>query len=110
MCAQLHHVAINVQDFEWNLHLFQKLFHMKIKKTAGEKPNRKVWFYQGIQINECSSLSPDSSNYDHIAISVNNISETVTQALKMNCTPLSNGNNWFLLPEGTKIELIKKTD
>ncbi|MGN0405280.1 MAG: VOC family protein [Bariatricus sp.] len=106
MKAQVHHVAINVKDFDWHVHFFQELFQMEVRKISGLTPERKVWFHQGIQLNETPVTHDATGLFDHIGISVDNIEETVQKALEVGCTPLPNGRNWFALPEGTRIELI----
>lgn len=106
MICQLHHIALNVDDLEWYIDFFQKVFHMEIRKITGAAPSRKVWFTEGVQLNECFDLLSACGIYDHIAFAVPNIEETVKAALQMGCTSLSNKEHWFALPNGQLIELI----
>lgn len=104
--SKLHHCAINVSDYDWYSTFFQEIFKMKISKSSGEMPARKVWFKEGIQLNEIPEPSPYSSVYDHIALSVCNIESVVSAALKKGCTLLPDKHNWVKLPNGVLIELM----
>ena len=106
MKSQLHHVALNVQDIEWYVSFFQEIFGMKIRKTAGTASEQKVWFVEGIQLNACQEMPVTGGVYDHISLAVPNIAETVKAALKAGCVSLPNGEHWFALPNGVKIELM----
>lgn len=106
MICQLHHIALNIDNLEWYISFFQKIFHMEIRKMIGVAPNRKVWFIEGVQLNECFDLPPGCGIYDHIAFAVPNIKETVEAALQIGCTSLPNKKHWFALPNGIMIELI----
>lgn len=102
MKTNIHHVAITVSEFDQYAELFKQVFEMQVEKKSGQKPNRKIWFRQGIQLNECSSPSP---LFDHIGISAGNQEELLTRAQKYGCTPLPEGSNWFALPNGIRVEL-----
>ena len=104
--SKLHHVAIAITDFEEYKELFEKL-GMTIKREVGEKPARQLWFFEGIQLKEVSSLKK-GTNIDHVALETEDIAETVRIALLNGCKSDSRGNNWFILPNGTIIELMKK--
>lgn len=110
MKAHLHHVALNVTDFTWYENFFTTLFEMTISRTAGTdaEGNRKVWFTEGIQLNEvpmCSSPQSDLPTVDHISLAVDNISLTIACALECGCSRLPEGEHWFALPNGVKVEL-----
>lgn len=104
--SRLHHVAIAIRDFEKYKELFEKL-GMKIKREVGEKPSRQLWFFEGIQLKEVISLEK-GTNVDHIALEIEDIAETVKIALSNGCKSDLRGNNWFVLPNGTVIELMQK--
>lgn len=106
MKSQLHHVALNVQDIKWYTSFFQEIFGMEIRKTTGSAPSRKLWFTEGIQLNECQEMPVIGGAYDHVSIAVPDVAETVRAALKAGCTPLPNGAHWFALPNGTMVELM----
>ncbi len=105
MC-QLHHVAIAIAEFEKYKELFEKL-GMKVQRTTGEIPFRQLWFYEGIQLKEVCEVEV-GNHVDHIAFDVQNIEETVKIALENGCSSHPRGDNWFILPNGTIIELMEK--
>ena len=110
MKAHLHHTAINVADFVWYENFFTTLFEMTILRTTGTaaEGNRKVWFAEGIQLNEvsmCDGIGTKTPAVDHISLAVDNIPSAITGALKRGCSRLSEGDHWFSLPNGTKVEL-----
>ncbi len=110
MKSQLHHVALNVPDIQWYTSFFQRIFGMKIRKTSGRSPDRKVWFFEGIQLNECLNIPAAGAACDHISISVTDIAETMGAALKAGCMPVTNGEHWFALPDGMMIELMQAAE
>ena len=106
MKSQLHHVALNVHDMNWYASFFQEIFGMEIRKTAGTAPNQKIWFFEGIQLNECQDKPDLGTACDHISIAVPDIARTVDAALKAGCSALPNGEHWFSLPNGVRVELM----
>lgn len=107
MKSQLHHVALNVCDLDWYVRFFQSIFGMGVRKTAGDCPHRKIWFSEGIQLNECGAAPDGEGSCDHISIAVPDIAGTVDAALREGCAPLPEGKHWFALPNGVKIELMR---
>jgi hypothetical protein len=112
MKAQLHHTALNVANFVWYKNFFTTLFEMTILRTAetAAERNRKVWFAEGIQLNEvsvCNSFEAGIPVIDHISLAVDSIPLAITCALKVGCSKLSEGDHWFSLPNGVKVELKK---
>ncbi len=105
MC-KLHHVAIATIDFEEYKELFEKL-GMTIQREVGEAPTRQLWFNEGIQLKEVSSLEY-GTNVDHIALGTKDIEGTIKIALSNGCKLDLRGNNWFILSNGTKIELMEE--
>ena len=106
MAGQVHHVAVNSVNFEETVHFFQELFDMEVQKAAGEAPERKLWFRQGIQVNEVPGIGPGGGVYDHIGIQVSNRERTLAKALSMGCGAIE-GKYWFTAPEGFVIELME---
>ena len=105
MKTQIHHAALNTTEFDWYMKFFQNVFGMTVQKITGEKPDRKVWFHEGIQLNECEITPVCGRVCDHLALAVEDIPRTVEKALNSGCTALSNGIQWFELPNGVSIEL-----
>lgn len=101
---KLHHVAISTAEFERYVEFFEKL-GMSVRRTAGEKPKRQLWFNEGIQINEVTDAG---DKVDHIALGVDNFHDTLELALNNDCSPINNKDNWFKLPNGVSIELMEE--
>lgn len=106
MSGQVHHVAVNSANFEKTVQFFQELFDMEVLKANGEAPNRKLWFRQGIQVNEVSGIVPGGGVYDHIGIQVSNREQTLAKALSMGCSAID-GKHWFTAPDHIVIELME---
>ena len=105
MRARIHHVALNVVDMEWYISFFQNVFEMRIQRTDGESPKRRVWFHEGVQLNECREEPDCGAAYDHFSLGVDDIPGAVKQALEAGCSPLPNGEHWLKLPNGVRLEL-----
>jgi len=108
MTAGLDHVALKVSDLEWHVEFFKQVFGMTVKKMAGEKPERKVWFNEGIQLNEIASEDYEKGQMDHLGIITNEYDKTAEKIRKWNAAGLPQGDNWFRIPSGICIELMKE--
>ena len=107
MAGKLHHMAVNSANFEETVRFFEELFEMEVLKTNGEAPNRKLWFKQGIQVNEVSEADAAGNVYDHIGIRVDDREQTLEKAMSMGCKAMDGRPaHWFLTPEGIVIELM----
>ncbi|MDO4478101.1 MAG: VOC family protein [Lachnospiraceae bacterium] len=109
MTSRLHHAALNVVELDWYTDFFKTVFGMSVRKTAGSAPARKIWFEEGIQLNECAGNADNadgSSAYDHLAIAVEDKDVLIREALAHDCTRGQEGPNWIYLPNGVKIELM----
>lgn len=107
MAGQVHHVAVNSDHFSDTVRFFTEVFQMEVSRTTGEAPNRKLWFHQGIQVNEVSEITQGSTRYDHIGIAVTDKAETLEKAAAFGCKPMANKPHWFTTPDGIVIELIE---
>lgn len=105
MYAKIDHVAIKVNNLEESVHFFKEVFGMEEEKTAGEKPVRKVWFRQGIQLNETDEGIMTEGIMDHIGIHTDCKETVLLKCKEAGCEILPNGDNWFQTPTGIKIEL-----
>jgi hypothetical protein len=105
MSSYLEHVAFNVKNIDWYSKLFQEVFGMDIKKTAGEKPDRKIWLRGGIQLIESDKDGEDGC-FNHIAVVVNDIELYSNMLIEKGCRPSDRGKNWIELPNNILIELI----
>ena len=75
----LHHIALSVDRLDWYLDFFTTVFEMTVQKTAGDAPERKIWFHEGVQLNEAAKKPAAGTLYDHLAISAKE-KETVIAA------------------------------
>ena len=107
MAGRLHHVCVNSVNFEETVRFFQEVFQMEISHTRGTAPSRKLWFQEGIQVNEAAHADSAGNLYDHIGIHVDNKEETLAKARAFGCTILPDKPKWFYTPDGTLIELME---
>ncbi|MDD5952738.1 MAG: VOC family protein [Oscillospiraceae bacterium] len=104
MQVQLHHVAICTDQFEASVQFYKDVFGMTVDRTQGEAPHRKVWFCEGIQLNEGT---PAGNSLDHIGLWVPDQAATLEKAKAHGCKGIEGRPNWFLTPQGVVIELAK---
>lgn len=102
--ARIDHAAIRTKSYEEAQRFFEDVFEMHMWREIGEKPGRKCWYKEGIQLCEVEELDAASENgYDHISIAVDSEAEIME---KIKAYPVKAINDhWFSLPNGTKIEL-----
>ena len=102
--ARIDHAAIRTKLYEEAQHFFEDVFEMHMWREIAEKPGRKCWYKEGIQLCEVEELNAASENgYDHISIAVDSEAEIME---KIKAYPVKAINDhWFSLPNGTKIEL-----
>lgn len=102
---QLHHVALSVNNLEWYENFFTSIFSMHVRKRTGETPNRKVWFTEGIQLNECISDPENGNLLDHFALQTNEMETVIQKAIEYGCVRIK--DNWIQLPDGILIEFMQ---
>lgn len=107
MSCQLHHVAVNTRNFEETVRFFKELFSMEVTEERGQAPNRKLWFREGIQVNEVLELPTQGSLCDHIGIHVENWEQLRQRAEEMGCAPVPGKPHWFVTPDKLVIELMR---
>ena len=106
MKGKLHHAAVNSAHFEETVKFFETLFEMEISSTRGEAPHRKLWFREGIQVNEVPQVSAGGNVFDHIGIQVPSREEAISNALALGCVPIEGkGAHWLLTPDNIILEL-----
>ena len=106
MRSHIHHAALKVADLDWYTKFFQDVFGMTYQKSSGERPARKLWFNEGIQLIEVDAESSHTGHFDHIAIAVDDIPGIVEASINMGCSRLPDGENWIALPNGARLELM----
>ncbi len=104
--TRLHHVAISTKNYDADKELFEKL-GMTLRNTTGEKPNRQLWFNEGIQLKEVAEYTVGNS-IDHVALGTPDAAQTRKIALENGCGESEKGDTWFVLPGGVMIELIQE--
>lgn len=81
--ARIDHAAIRTKLYEEAQHFFEDVFEMHMWREIGEKPGRKCWYKEGIQLCEVEELDAASENgYDHISIAVDSEAEIMEYEIK----------------------------
>lgn len=106
--AGIHHVAINVAEFDWYQKFFEEVLQMTVKRVKGEAPKRQLWFWEGIQLKEVPENGANGETVDHVALGTANVEEIVQNACARGCSRYEKGDHWFILPNGVKVELMKE--
>lgn len=102
--AKIDHAAIRTESYEEAQKFFEDIFDMHMWREIGEKPERKCWYKEGIQLCETEKIEVKNENgYDHISIAVDQVEE-IMERVKAYPVEIIN-DHWFALPNGTKIEL-----
>lgn len=68
MRTEIDHVAIRTTEFEKARAFFEDVFSMQCYREKGERPERNLWFLEGIQLCEVESLADDDNGYDHFPL------------------------------------------
>ena len=106
MASKLHHVCVNSANFEQTGRFIQEVFQMEVSRTDGAVPSRRLWFREGIQVNEATEPSAAAGACDHIGIEVSSKEEILCKIPAFGCTVLPEKPHWFLTPDGFVIELM----
>ena len=109
MRAILDHVAIRTKEYDYMRDFFINVFAMKCERETGTRPERKLWFREGIQLCEKEKVADDENGYDHFCICVDDIRSVMEIISKSypDCCIIK--ENWFKLPNQTTIELKQRT-
>ena len=76
--AKIDHAAIRTASYEDAQKFFEDVFEMHMWREIGEKPERKCWYEEGIQLCEREEIDTEGENgYDHISIAVDSVEETM---------------------------------
>lgn len=114
MAGYLHHTALNVADYEEKIRFFTTVFGMSAVREEGEKPHRKIWFGEGIQLNEISAeeegtLASGLQRTDHLGFQVDSVEETLKKAEEFGMERIPGKAHWFRLGETLVFELKEKS-
>ena len=58
--AKIDHAAIRTSSYEDAQKFFEDVFDMHMWREIGEKPERKCWFREGIQLCEVSNINTEA--------------------------------------------------
>ena len=79
--ARIDHAAIRTKLYEEAQRFFEDVFEMHMWREIGEKPGRKCWYKEGIQLCEVEELDAASENgYDHISIAVDSETDILAES------------------------------
>ncbi|NWO20342.1 VOC family protein [Oribacterium sp. oral taxon 102] len=102
--AKIDHAAIRCRNYEGAKRFFEYVFEMNMWREIGEKPERKCWYREGIQLCEQEEIRIGEDNgYDHISIAVEDIPGTMAKAEEYGAKRIN--DHWFFLQDGARIEL-----
>lgn len=107
MTAVIHHVALNVKDYDWYCRFFEEVFEMTVERERGEAPHRQIWFLEGIQLNEAKEAEEMGNMYSHIGIACDDWDTVIERAIARGCRQYETKKHWFDMPDGFAIELKK---
>ena len=105
MRTEIDHVAIRTAEYDKARAFFEDVFSMKCYRETGRKPERKLWFLEGVQLCEVGALPADENGYDHFSLGVEDV-EAVMKYVEKNhpeCEIMN--DHWFRLPNRTELEL-----
>ena len=60
--AKIDHAAIRTKSYEDAQKFFEDVFEMNMWREIGEKPERKCWFREGIQLCEATEINTTAEN------------------------------------------------
>ena len=79
--TKLDHAAIRTVHYEEAQTFFKDVFNMHMWREIGEKPGRKCWFKEGIQLCEATEISVSAENGSYLrglfAKSISPLSKTI---------------------------------
>lgn len=105
MKAEIDHVAIRTAEFEKTKAFFEDVFSMESYREAGEKPARRVWYLQGVQLCEVETLPEGENGYDHFSMGVEDVEAIMKKVKESYPECRIKNDHWFILPNGTGLEL-----
>ena len=102
----MDHVAINVNDLEWNIKFFEDVFGMTVTKEGiADNGKRQVWLSGGIQLVPYDGELVQGT-MNHLGIAVDDADAVLAKADKYNVTHLEKGWHWIVIPTGLLIEVL----
>lgn len=102
----MDHVAINVNDLEWNIKFFEDVFGMTVtKEGTADNGKRQVWLSGGIQLVPYDGQL-EQGTMNHLGIAVDDVDAVLSKADKYNVVHLEKGWNWIVIPTGLLIEVL----
>ena len=106
--AYVEHAAIYVKDIKWHIRFFEDVLALGIRQMNGtpEAPTN-VWLYGGIQLLPKEDFNGPEGRLNHLGLMVDDPEQAVKKAAAWNVKMHPEKENWFYLPDGLLIELLK---
>ena len=105
MRVEIDHVAIRTIEFDKARAFFEDVFSMQCYREVGQKPERKLWFLEGVQLCEVEALPKGENGYDHFSLGVEDVEAVMKYVEKEYPECEIVNDHWFRLPNRTEIEL-----
>lgn len=107
----IDHAAVAVNDINWYIRFFDRVFNMKVREYDGpeEKP-KQVWLVGGIQL----IASPDEvfarqDRCRHLGVDVSDMEECLKRAYgEFEAQEMPQGHNWIRVGDGLCIEVLQR--
>ena len=108
--SYVEHVAIRVKDIAWHINFFRDVFGMTFREVQGppEAPSQ-VWTIGGIQLISDPTHEGPEGRLGHLGVMTEDLDAALKEAENWGVTPLPQGHNWLLLPDGLCVEVIQAT-
>lgn len=104
--TEIDHIAVRTMEYDKTKAFFEDIFGMRSYKETGEAPHRIIFYLEGIQLNEVTSLEHGQNSYDHFSIGVEDIPAVMRAVGEKYPDCRLEKDHWIILPDGqTRIEL-----
>lgn len=106
--SSLDHVAIRVEDLDFYVRFFERVFNMEVSALEGdpERPSQ-LWIQGAIQLISDPDHMRTEGRLAHIAIRVTDVQSALYRAKEFGAVVHEKGPNWICLPDGAVFELLE---
>ena len=107
--AYVEHVAIRVADVDRHIDFFRHVLGLDIRAeepAQGGRP-RQVWIFGSVQLIADPDFQGPEGRLAHLGIMVDDYEGVLARALAWGVKVLPAGPNWFELPGGLNVEILK---
>lgn len=106
--SYLQHTAIRVKDIQWHIRFFAEALGMPVASRQGaEEDPAQVWLVGGVQLIADPEYQGQEGRLAHLGIMTGDLDLALEQVYQWGVTEMSQGHNWFTLPDGLPIELMQ---